>query len=479
MTATTKEKFDICIIGAGSAGLSIAAGAAQLGLKTALIEKSKMGGDCLNTGCVPSKALLQAGKTAALFRKADAFGIKAVEPDIDFSAVKDHVFRVIDAIEPNDSQERFESLGVTVIRDRAVFINRNTVIAGERTLEAKNFVIATGSRAAIPPIPGLEHSKILTNENIFDLRERPEHLVIIGGGPIGIEMAQAHRRLGSKVTVLDIAMILPKDEPELVNILKRQLKDEGIDIFEKIKIERITHSQNNTLISVEFDEKKIDISCSHVLIAAGRQPNIENLNLEKADVDFDRQGIKTDARLRSTNKQIYAAGDVAGGPQFTHIAGYHAGIIIRNIAFKLRAKVDYTALPWVTYTDPELAHVGLTEALAIKKFGKDKVRIISWHMTENDRAQAERRTEGMIKVTALKNGKILGASILAPGAGDMLGMWGLALQKGLRLSDIAATIAPYPTMGEISKRVAGSWYTSQLFSERTRKIVRFLNKWVP
>ncbi len=471
------EQYDVCIIGAGSAGLSVAAGAAQLGLKTVLIEKDRMGGDCLNTGCVPSKALLHAAKIAETFRHSSKVGIRNVEPDIDFSAVKDHVFGVIGAIEPNDSQERFERLGVTVIRDKAVFTGKNTVTAGGKTILAKHFVIATGSRAAIPPLPGLERDKVLTNENIFELREKPEHLVVVGGGPIGIEMAQAHRRLGSKVTVLDIATILPKDDPELVAILKDRLKIEGIDIFEKTKIEKVTHAEKGVVVSIEHNGKKLDISGSHILVAAGRQPNTAGLDLEKAGVEFDKRGIKTDARLRSTNKQIFAAGDVAGGPQFTHIAGYHAGIIIRNITFKLPAKVNYEALPWVTYTDPELANVGMTEAMAIEKYGKDKVKTVSLHMAENDRAQAETRTEGMIKVVALNNGKILGATILAPGAGDMLGMWGLAIQKGMKLSDIAGTIAPYPTMGEISKRAAGAWYTPKLFSEKTKKLVGFLKKW--
>ena len=471
-----QQAYDVCVIGAGSAGLSVAAGAVQLGLKTVLIEKDKMGGDCLNTGCIPSKALLQAAKAAQNFRKGHAFGIKNVEPEVDFSAVKDHVFGVIAAIEPNDSEERFEKLGVTVIRDQAVFTHADTVTAGGKMISAKYFVIATGSRAGVPPIPGLVHDKILTNENIFDLREKPEHLIIIGGGPIGIEMAQAHRRLGSKVTVLDIATILPKDDPELVAILKGRLQDEGIEILEKAKIEKLEHGAEQTTVFFEYEGEKRILTGSHVLVAAGRQPNTGGLDLEKAGVDFDKRGIKTDARLRSTNKKIYAAGDVAGGPQFTHIAGYHAGIIIRNIAFKLPAKVDYTALPWVTYTDPELANVGMTEAMAVENFGKQKIKTVSWAFAENDRALAEKRTEGMIKVTALNNGKILGATILGPGAGDMLGMWGLALQKKMKLSDIAGTIAPYPTMGEISKRVAGSWYTPKLFSARTKAVVKFLQK---
>lgn len=470
------KKFDLCIIGAGSGGLSVAAGATQLGLSTALIERAEMGGDCLNTGCVPSKALLQAAKVAQTFRKANQFGIQAQEPEIDFSAVKDHVFDVIAAIEPNDSQERFEGMGITVIREAAKFIDAHTLQAGEHIIKARYFVIATGSRASIPPIEGLEPDKAFTNETLFALREKPEHLVIIGGGPIGIEMAQAHRRLGCKISVLDMGTILPKDDPDLVKILREQLLEEGINLHEKISIKKIKHAQNTVIITAEKDEKTIEINGSHLLIAAGRKPNIDGLSLEEAGIEYDRRGIKTDARLRTSQKHIFAAGDVAGGPQFTHIAGYHAGIIIRNICFKIPAKIDYTALPWVTYTDPELANVGLTYAMAVEKYGADNIKTALWHFNENDRAQAERRTEGMIKITALKNGKLLGVGLIGPGAGELIGLWALALTKSMKIGDITGMIAPYPTLGEISKRAAGSWFTPSLFSARTRLIVSLLQK---
>lgn len=471
-----EERFDVCVIGAGSGGLSIAAGAAQLGLNTALVEQDKMGGECLNTGCVPSKALLQAARMAQTFRKADAFGIKAHEPDIDFSAVKDHVFGVIDTIAPHDAQERFERLGVTVVRAAARFTGSDTVTVGERIITARHFVVATGSRPAVPPIEGLEPSRILTNENIFDLREKPDHLVIIGGGPIGIEMAQAHRRLGCKATVLDMGPILPKDDPELVAILRERLLEEGVDCFEHTKIVRIGHGQDTVTVRGEKDSKGLSVTGSHLLVAAGRQPSIDSLDLEKAGVRYSKSGIEVDQRLRSSNKRIYAAGDVAGGPQFTHIAGYHAGIIIRNIAFKIPAKVNYAAMPWVTYTDPELANVGLTEAMAIEKFGSEKIRTVSWHFDENDRAQTERRTEGLIKVTALPNGKILGATIIGPHAGELIGLWAHAISQKQKIGALTGMIAPYPTLGEVSKRAAGAWYTPRLFSNRTRQIVGILQK---
>lgn len=470
------ENFELCVIGGGSAGLSLVAGAAQLGYNTVLIEKSEMGGDCLNTGCVPSKALLKAGKAAQAFRSSDKFGIKSQEPEVDFAAVKDHVSSVIKVIEPHDSQERFEGLGATVIREEAKFVDENTIQAGDHTITAKYIVICAGARAFVPPIPGIDKEKVYTNENIFDLKEKPKHLIVIGGGPIGVEMAQAHQRLGCKVSVIDMGTIMTNDDPELVEVVRNKLVSEGVEMHEHSAVASVKHSAKTVVVQVEKDGKTTDIKGSHLLVAAGRAVNSDRLDLEKANIEFDRRGIKTDARLRTTQKHIFAAGDIAGGPQFTHIAGYHAGIIIRNICFKMPAKVDYTALPWVTYTDPELANVGLTHKQAIEKLGEENVKTISWPFEENDRAQCEKSTAGLIKVTALKNGKILGAGIAGPHAGELIGMWGLAITKGMKLKDITGMISPYPTFGEINKRVAGAWFTPSLFSDRTRKIIGFLKK---
>ena len=470
---TRSKPYDICIIGAGSAGLSVAAGAAQLGLSTVLIEKSDMGGDCLNTGCVPSKALIAAANAAHVFTNSQPFGIAAHTPDIDFAAVKAHVQNTIDAIAPHDSQERFEGLGVTVIREAARFIGPHTVQAGSHTIRAKHFVIATGSRPAVPSIEGLDPSKALTNETIFNLTERPDHLIIIGGGPIGIEMAQAHSRLGCKVTVLDKAMILPHDDPKLVNRLRDILTDEGINIEEHVTIQKITHGKKHVTVSLSHET----IKGSHIMIAAGRTPNIDAMGLDAAGVNTNAHGVIVDEGLQTSQPHIFAAGDVTGGPQFTHVAGYHAGILIRRIAFKMWfAKTDYTALPWVTYTDPGLANVGLTEIQAIEKHGHEAVKTLQKPLSENDRARAENRTEGMIKITALTNGTILGAAILAPHAGDLIGIWALAITKKMKLKDITGMIAPYPTFGEISKHIAGQWYTPSLFSARTRWIVSLLQK---
>ncbi len=473
---TIKETVDICIIGAGSGGLSVAAGAAQLGLKTVLIEKAEMGGDCLNTGCVPSKALLAAAKRAQTHRKEDINGIKGHEPEIDFAAVKNHVLDTIKTIEPNDSQERFEGLGVTVIREHARFTGPDTVQAGEHTIKARYFVVAAGSRAVVPPIPGIDESKVFTNENIFGLREKPDHLLIIGGGPIGIEMAQAHRRLGVKVSVFDMGSILPRDDQDNVAVVRETLITEGVSLNENVSISEVKHGAGSVSLVVEKDGKTEEIAGSHLLVAAGRKSNTDGLDLDKAGVETNNRGIVVDDHLRSSNKRVFAIGDIAGGPQFTHIAGYHAGVIIRIVCFKMFwAKVDYKALPWVTYADPELAQVGMTEAAARDKYGDD-IRVSEWEFEENDRAIAERATKGRLKIVTDKKGKILGASMVGPQAGELIGLWQLAVTNGMKIGAVTGMIAPYPTLGEVSKRAAGAWYTPSLFSDKTRRIVGLLQK---
>jgi pyruvate/2-oxoglutarate dehydrogenase complex dihydrolipoamide dehydrogenase (E3) component len=461
---------DICVIGAGSGGLSVAAGAAQMGASTLLIERGAMGGDCLNYGCVPSKSMIAAGRAADTIRHAGRFGVNGHEPQIDFSRVHDHIHGVIAAIAPNDSVERFEGLGVKVIQADARFTAPDTVEAGGSTIKARRFVLATGSRASHPPIPGLADVPFLTNETIFERKAAPEHLIVIGGGPIGVEMAQAHRRLGAEVTVLQKGSILPKDDPDLVAIVRDRLTAEGVDLREGVDIASVQR-HGNGIAAVLSDGTRIE--GSDLLVAAGRQANVDGLGLEAAGIEFSPKGITTDARLRTTNRRVFAVGDVAGGPQFTHIAGYHAGIVIRNVLFRLPAKVDYSALPWVTYTDPELAHVGLTEAQA-RESHKD-IRVLTWNFEENDRAQAEREIEGKVKVLTLPNGRILGASIVGPHAGELIQVWCLAISQKLKIGAIASMIAPYPTLGEAGKRAAGAFYTPKLFSGRTRGLVRFLS----
>ena len=443
-----------------------------MGARVVLIEKDKMGGDCLNTGCVPSKALLAAGKHAQAMRDTEAFGITPVEPQIDFAAAMAHVHNVIKGIEPHDSVERFEGLGVNVILGAARFTSARELIAGETPVRAKKFVIATGSRASVPPIPGIDATDHFTNENIFENRERPQHLLIVGGGPIGMEMAQAHRRLGAEVTVLELDRALSKDDPDLAAVVVERLQREGVTIKEGVQIDRVEGATGDVTVHLKDGEA---IRGSHLLVAAGRAPNVDGLGLEAAGVAYSRRGVEVDARLRTSNKNIYAIGDAKGGLMFTHLAGYDAGIAIRNILFKLPAKANYTAMPWVTYTEPELGQVGMIEAQAREVHGAD-VRATVWPYAENDRARADLTTAGLIKVVTGKRGRILGAGIAGAHAGELLQPWQIAVAKGYKMSDMASIIAPYPTYSEVSKRAAGSYFTASLFSERTKKIVRTLLK---
>jgi pyruvate/2-oxoglutarate dehydrogenase complex dihydrolipoamide dehydrogenase (E3) component len=447
--------YDIAIIGAGSAGLSIAAAAAQFGEKVVLFEKHEMGGDCLNTGCVPSKALLAAAK----------------DKSMTFAKAMDHVERVISTIAPHDSQERFEGLGVKVVRSQARFTSRNSLEAEGTTYVARRIVIATGSRAGVPPIPGLADVPFFTNETIFKNRVQPEHLIVIGGGPIGLEMALAHRRLGSAVTVLEAFQPLAKDDPELASVVLDSLKAEGITIHAGIKITSVSQSVDDIAIATEGNGT---ITGSHLLVAAGRIANVEGLDLEKGEVDYTKRGIAIGANLRSvSNKHVYAAGDVAGSLQFTHVAGYHAGLVIRNALFHLPVKARTDIIPWVTYTDPELAHVGLGEAEARKAHG-DSIRVLRWHFKENDRAIAEGKAKGLIKVITLKNGRIIGASIVGQNAGDLIALWTLAITSKQKISAVANLVLPYPTLGEAGKRAAVTFYAG--FAEKLwlRKAIQFL-----
>jgi len=461
---------DLCIIGGGSGGLSLASGASQLGKKTILVEGGKMGGDCLNYGCIPSKALIAAGNAAHTMRHSNSFGVSPQEPEINYSQVNDHVHDVIAGIAPHDSVERFEELGVNVIQEYGSFEDRKTLRAGNNLIRAKRFVISTGSSPSVPPIPGLKDVPYFTNETIFDLIKTPEHLLIIGGGPIGLEMAQAHKRLGAKVTVIALGY-MENDDPELVKILIQSLKDEGITLKENVNIKNIFHEGRQ--INIELDDETV--VGTNLLVATGRKPNLENLNLEKAGVKYSRFGITVGSNLRTSNKAIYAIGDVTGGAGFTHKAGYDAGIIIRRVLFGMFwAKADYKALPHATYTSPALASVGLSEKAAQEKHGS-KISVLRWSYKENDRARAERSTDGMIKVITTNKGVILGASIVGKSADELLAIWTLAINQGLKIGSIANVISPYPTLGEINKRAASSFYTASLFSDKTRKIVKLLS----
>ncbi|MBI1777540.1 MAG: FAD-dependent oxidoreductase [Proteobacteria bacterium] len=463
---------DICVIGAGSGGLSVAAGASQMGASVVLVEKGKMGGDCLNYGCVPSKALLAAAKAAATVRGAVAFGVNGHEPAIDFARVHQHVRSAIAAIAPMDSVERFTGLGVRVIQAPARFLGAQEVEAGEVRISARRIVVATGSRPAAPPIPGLDNVPYLTNETIFEMPSRPEHLIVIGGGPIGVEMAQAHRRLGSRVSLIESMELLGKDDPELVAVVRRRLQAEGVEIREQSSVLRVDRAGNGVAVQLKCETGEDRIEGSDLLVAAGRRPCLDGLDLERADIAYTEKGITVDSRLRTTNKRIFAVGDVAGGYQFTHAANYHAGIVIRNALFRLPARVDYRALPWVTYTDPELAQVGMTEAAARKQLAK--IRLLRWPFHDNDRAHTERTLEGMAKVVTTSRGRILGAGIVGAHAGELILPWALAISQGMGIGKMASLIAPYPSLSEVSKRAAASFFTPSLFGERTRRVVRFL-----
>ncbi|MBL8783156.1 MAG: FAD-dependent oxidoreductase, partial [Alphaproteobacteria bacterium] len=451
------------------------AGAAQLGQKVVLIERHKMGGDCLNYGCVPSKSLIAAAAHAQAVRRAPEFGVDAGEPKTDFARVMKHVHDVIAAIEPNDSVERFEKLGVRVVKASARFVGPHEVEAGDLKISARYFIVATGSSPLKPPIPGLEQTPYFTNETLFDNTVLPEHLIIIGGGPIGIELAQAHRRLGSRVTVLEAKQILPKDDVDAVAIVREALTKDGVVIREGASVTAVAKTESGVSVTIMRNGQSEIVTGSHLLLAAGRTPNVDGLNLEAAGVKYSRKGIEVDAGLRTANSRVYAIGDVAGGLQFTHVAGYHAGIIIRRLLFKVPAKAN-AVTPWCTYTDPELAHVGLTEASAREK--GLTVSIARWPLHDNDRAQAERELHGLAKVVVVK-GRVVGATIVAPHAGDLILPWVMAVGQKMKLSAMAGLVAPYPTLSEISKRAAGSYFTPTLFSGRTRGLIKVLSWFGP
>ncbi|WP_170765020.1 dihydrolipoyl dehydrogenase family protein [Ruegeria lacuscaerulensis] len=468
-------KTDILVIGAGSGGLSVAAGASQMGADVILLEGHKMGGDCLNFGCVPSKALIASGKAAYGQAHTAALGVANVVPQVDYAASKDHVHDVIAQIEPMDSRERFEGFGVNVIQEYGHFVSQTQVQAGDHLITARRVVIATGSSPLVPPIPGLDQVPFYTNETIFDLRDQPEHLLIIGGGPIGMEMAQAHVRLGCKVTVIEGLQALGNDDPEAAAIVLDTLRAEGVAIHEQATVAQIRGKGG----AVEVVTENGDIfSGSHLLLATGRKANTDRLNIEVAGIEPDRTGIKVDESLRTTNRKVYAIGDVAGGLQFTHVAGYHAGIIIRSALFGLPSKAKTAHIPWATYTDPELAQVGLTEAQARAQHG-GKVEVARFDYHHNDRAITERKTKGFIKVMVVK-GRPVGATIVGHQAGELINLWSLALANNLKMGQIAAMVSPYPTIGELNKRVAGAYFSPRLFENQTvKRVVRFVQRWMP
>jgi pyruvate/2-oxoglutarate dehydrogenase complex dihydrolipoamide dehydrogenase (E3) component len=450
---------DLCVIGAGSAGLSVAAIAASFGVPVVLIERGRMGGECLNAGCVPSKALIAAGERRHAAEAAAAFGAlpPLLLPAADFFHVRDHIRSVVAAIAPNDSQERYTAMGVMVLRESARFTDANTVVAGSRTIRARRFVIATGSQPALPRIPGLETVPHFTNETVFDIAERPARLVVIGGGPVGVEIAQAYHRLGTPVTVVEAEpRLLAREDPELAGAVERTLMREGIDLRLGTSIERAESRGSGIVLTLRRDESEESIEGSHLLVATGRRPVVEDLGLEVAGIAHDRTGITVDRGLRTANRRVYAIGDAAGGPaaafRFTHAANHQAGLVIRNALFRLPVRVDAAPVPRVTYTDPELAAVGLSEEEVRAK--RQSFRILRWPFAENDRAQAEQATAGLVKAIVTPRGRVLGCGIAGAHAGELIVPWTLAIAKGLKVQDLAGLVFPYPTFSEVTKRAA-------------------------
>ena len=466
---------DLCVIGAGSGGLSVAAGAVQMGAKVVLIEGHKMGGDCLNYGCVPSKALIAASKHAHAFKTGRPFGVAPVEPEVDFSAAMAHVQSVIAGIEPHDSVERFESLGVQVIQEMGKFVSRDEVMAGDYRIKARRFVVATGSAPFVPNILGLDDIHYLTNETLFDLKEQPKHLIIVGGGPIGMEMAQAFCRLGSKVTVIEAEKALGREDPEVAELVLNRLRTEGVEIIEKNVVGQVLKTDEG--VSIPLSEE-VSVDGSHLLIAIGRKPNTENLSLEAAGVDVIGSHIAVDDRLRTSNKRIFAIGDVSSKKQFTHVAGYQAGVVIRSALFGLPAKAGDSHIPWATYTDPEIASIGYNEFAAKAAWGEKGFELLRFDYAENDRARAELKTEGFVKVVVRK-GRPVGATIVGAQAGELIQVWALAIANKMKIGAVAGMVTPYPTLGEINKRAAGQYYIPRLFENDTvKRVVRFVQRYL-
>lgn len=470
----TELKPDLCIIGAGAAGLSVAAGAAQLGLSVVLFEAGEMGGDCLNYGCVPSKALIAAANLIHRARNGAAYGLDTTGVAVDWPRVQAHLKRAIAAIAPHDSQERFEGLGVTVIRERARFADPRTVVSQSARVRAKRFVIATGSRPVLPPIPGLDAAGALTNETIFDIAALPGKLVILGGGAIGVELGQAFRRLGAEVTIVEAARALARADSEARELVLARLREDGVDLLEGWSAEGAARSSSGVQLRIARNGGSRLVEGSHLLVATGRAPALDDLGLEDAGVRHSKNGVETSATLRSvSNPRVWALGDAAGRGLFTHLAGWHASVFVRNVLFKAYTKADAIAIPNVVFSDPELAHIGLTEAEARERFG-DAVRTARRRFHDNDRAQAAGDIEGFCKLIIGKSGRILGATIVGADAGELLAPIALAMAEKRGVRALTAPVLPYPTRGEVVKRAAGAHFTSALFSPTTRFVVKLL-----
>jgi len=471
----TDYDYDVGIIGGGAAGLTVASGAAQLGAKALLIEKeSALGGDCLHYGCVPSKTLIRSAHVYHEMKHADRFGLPAIDlPPVDFSRIAKRIEAVIAVIQKHDSTERFCTLGAKVEFGTPFFKNDHGVDLNGRTVSARNWVVATGSSAAIPPIAGLKEIEPITNREIFSLKALPGSMIILGAGPIGIEMAQAFSRLGSHVTVVNRSeQILGKEDKDMADAVQSVLESEGVTFFLGTAVKKAAAAGGQKVVTIKTSQREtVDLKADAVLVAMGRSANVDGLHLDAAGVDVEPTGVAVNARLRTSQKHIYAAGDVSGGYQFTHAAGYEGGIVVSNAIFRLPRKVDYTWLPWCTYVDPELASIGMNEKAA-QDAGLD-YSVWTEAFQANDRALTEGQTEGRIKLIVNKKERPLGVQILGPRAGDLIAEWVAALGGGVKLSTLASAVHPYPTLGEINKRVTGSIFSQKIFSERVQKGLKF------
>jgi len=471
----TKYDYDIGVIGGGAAGLTVAAGASQLGVKTLLIEKeSKLGGDCLHYGCVPSKALIKSASVYHAMRNASRYGLPDVElPPVDILQVNARIQSVIDVIQVHDSEERFCSLGVKVEFGEAEFVDEHVVQYGGKRVSAKIWVLATGSGPVSLPIPGLEETGYMTSKDVFCLDELPSSLIVVGGGPIGCEIAQSFSRLGSDVRILQRnCQVLGAEDEDMAEVVQKGLMAEGVKLDLCVNTREVRKVAGGVEVVYERDGAEHVIKAEKLLVAAGRAPCVDGLKLENAGVEYDRRGVKTDLRLRTSQKHIFAAGDVLGKHQFTHAAGYEGGIVISNAVFRLPRKIDYRWLSWCTYTEPELASVGMNEKAA-KKAGLEYT-VWEEEFADNDRAQTEGKPDGKIKLILDKKEKPLGVQIVGVHAGELAAEWVAALNSKTGLSTLASAMHPYPTLSEINKRVAGKVLSSKLFSEKVRKTLGFV-----
>jgi pyruvate/2-oxoglutarate dehydrogenase complex dihydrolipoamide dehydrogenase (E3) component len=469
------KKRDLVVLGGGAGGLVVASVASQLGLDVVLVEKEKqMGGDCLHFGCVPSKALLKVAKVAHTIRNASAYGLSADGPVVEMGAVNAQVQKAISTIQVHDSHERFESMGCEVLTGKAFFLDTDTVQVGEKTITAKRFVIATGSSPFVPDIKGLSNVDYITNENIFQLEKLPEHLIILGAGPVGVEMAQAFIRFGSRVTLVESGeRILTKIDAEIAETLMQKLVEEGVQVLVKQTVISV-ESASAGIKSLTMQDGSI-IRGDVLLVAVGRRPAVDGMGLEKAGVSFSGRGVVVNSRMQTSRRHIYACGDVTGLMPFTHVAEQQAGTVIANLVFRIPKRISYRVIPSVVYTDPECAQVGVTESDVKDDSG---VEVVRFNMSELDRAVAENSTTGFAKLI-VKKGRLVGAHIIGPHAGDVIHELVLAIQDRMKLSKITNMVHAYPSYAQINRRVASQYFTGKLFNDKTRKLVRILNRWLP